>query len=303
LRDLLRAAGPLSEAARNSLVRSLASAIGAAGGGDVDGWLQTLREMPGGALKSEKQLALAMAAWQRCQAVENADALFASSLEETLAVDDSNLPLALIAAYAWMLAGDSTRGGQLLARTGGAASSDWLSALAEAVLSQEPSPVLARVSAANLESNSTSTLLLQAAGLFRSNERERGFQAILAAWRQSPARVPGIFRVSQWVAVLCAASAGSPPPQLLGAVRDLGKAAHETAELDRLAHCAAVLNNQALAVELWRRAVKLNFADASDFARYLCHLGSIEAKAGRREQALEWVREAAACLPATKEAA
>jgi len=123
---------------------------------------------------------------------------------------------------------------------------------------------------------------------------------MLTAWRLSPKHVPGIFRVSQWVTVICASCIGNVPPNLLGAVKDLGRVSTDPSELDRLAHCAAVLSNHQLAIELWRRAFGAGTTDSpdpADFARFLCHLASIDDKAGKVKQALEWVQEAISILP------
>jgi hypothetical protein len=298
LRRLLWAAGTMDEAVRTSLVRSLSGTVSSSNQKASEHWLETLREFPGGALDGEKQLAVAVAAWRRCQNCSWDEAAFPLALEMQAAADPANVPLALIAAYAQINIGAPEKAAGLLSKTAEVGPSGWLALVAEGISGQDHGVASAQVGSMSLNLASATGLLLQAVGMFRNNERERGFEAVLSAWRLCPASVPGIFRVSQWVTVICAASAGNAPPHLLGAVKDLGRAAVSSLELDRLAHCAAVLSNQTLALDLWRRAVNDSKYDWSDFSRYLCHLASLDAKSGRRQQSVELVREAATYLPA-----
>lgn len=311
LRRLLFEAGTLPDSVRGALVRSLAGAIQSEQDEQAESredWLEVLKQFPGSALEGERQLAVAAAAWRRCGVSTTPDPDFAQAIKSDSEADPANGLLALVAAFANLRVGKAEVAGRVLHRSAATTNTVWLQHVARAI-APEPADVHQSATETKLADSplfdlSLATgLLLQALTAFDGGMRDPGFDFILRAWRLKPDRVPGIFKVSQWIAVVCAGSVGNAPPQLLATVKELAGAASQPAELDRLAHCAAVLNSPALARELWIRAVECSSTgtgfDRADFARYLCHMAAIEAKAARSERAFVLVREASGHLPAT----
>lgn len=311
LRRLLFEAGTLPDSVRGALVRSLAGVTQSEQDEQPEArgdWLEVLKQFPGSVLEGERQLAVAVAAWRRCGVNSGTDAGFAQALERDSESDPANGLLALVAAFENLRAGKAEVAGRVLYRSAAATNAAWLLHVAR-VIAPEPAEVGQSATETGpgdspvLDLSLATGLLLQALTAFGSGMRDQGFDFILKAWRLKPDRVPGIFKVSQWIAVVCAESVGNAPPQLLATVKELAGATSQPADLDRLAHCAAVLNSQALARELWTRAVELASSgpgfDRADFARYLCHMAAIEAKAARSERAFALVREASGHLPTT----
>ncbi len=308
LQKLLREAGPLSDSVRGALVRSLAGIIqDASDPASSERWQAVLRQFSCDALAGEQRLATAAAAWRRCTVVSGSDPALARELELESTNDRGNSVLALIAAYAQLQSGEGRAAAEILLKASEAGGPPWMAAVAEGFPGQVPGEAMARLGSLDLDMSAATGLLLRALGVFREGQRDPGFDLVLRAWRLRPEKVPDVFRVSQWVAVVCAGAAGQAPPQLLATVKELGAAERDPKELDRLAHCAAVLSSAGLARHLWSRAVEQSVEtrsfDRADFSRNLSHLASIEARASRPAEALALVREAAGHLPAAAQPA
>jgi tetratricopeptide (TPR) repeat protein len=139
--------------------------------------------------------------------------------------------------------------------------------------------------------------LLNAASAFCSGNFENGYKEILDAMKYPSNNMTKVIEISRILPALCVQSAKDPvPPRLLiETIRETASKEADGRSDETIARCAAAMDENDIACDLWNRNKSQNPDGKSDvdYAEFLCYLAVQAHKSGKPNECIEKLRLAA----------